>query len=95
MKTNSMYSTTGHNVSPVAEQGTFVCPRSCQNPRATVIRHPQHRFSGNICAGIFGDGLVGLYILPQHLTGAECLVFLKKALPGLLDSVPHSARMHM
>lgn len=51
------------------------------------IRHHQRDVSVNIWVCIFGDGVVGPYTLPQHLTDAAYLVFPKEVLPSLLLSV--------
>ncbi|KFM59024.1 hypothetical protein X975_20416, partial [Stegodyphus mimosarum] len=49
---------------------------------------PQHRFALNVCAGIFGDCFVGLYLLPPRLNGRKYLIFLETVLPTFLGAVP-------
>ena len=39
-------------------------------------------------AGIFGDPLVGPYLLPDRLTGEKYLVFLERMPPSLLRPIP-------
>ena len=48
-------------------------------------RHSQERFSVDVWAGIVGNDLVGLYILPPRLTAVACLQFLNEHLPNLLS----------
>lgn len=59
-----------------------------ENPHAVVQKGYQQRFSVNIWAGIVGDRLIGPYLLPQRLTGAIYLNFLRHVLPELLEDVP-------
>lgn len=62
-----------------------------ENPHATRTHAAQQRFSVNVWAGIVGNHLVGPYLLPQRLTGANYLCFLQEVLPQLLDDAHISA----
>ncbi|GBM28678.1 hypothetical protein AVEN_116695-1 [Araneus ventricosus] len=62
-----------------------------ENPHATRTRAAQERFSVNVWAGIVGDHLVLPYLLPEHLTGANNLIFLQQVLLQLLDDAHVSA----
>ncbi|GBL74852.1 hypothetical protein AVEN_243700-1 [Araneus ventricosus] len=64
-----------------------------KNPNATRTRAAQERFSVNVWAGIVGDHLVGPYLLPERLTGANYLIFLQQVLQHLLDDTHVSAAM--
>lgn len=65
------------------------------NPHLTASRKYQERFSVNVWAGIFGDHLVGPYLLPDRLTGEKYLVFLERVLPSLLRAVPSITQTQM
>ena len=58
------------------------------NPRATFVRGYQNKFFINVWAGILGDNLIGPYMLPARLNGANYLAFLQQQLPELLEEVP-------
>ena len=45
--------------------------------------------------GVIGDKLIGLYIIPQHLTGDIYANILKDNLPALLENVPLQTRQQM
>jgi hypothetical protein len=47
------------------------------NPHGTVESHYQYLFAINMWCGVIGDQLIGLYILPQHLTGDIYTNFLQ------------------
>ncbi|GBM38656.1 hypothetical protein AVEN_163226-1 [Araneus ventricosus] len=64
-----------------------------ENPHATRTRAAQERFSVNVWAGIVRDHLVGPYLLPELLTGANYLIFLQQVLPQLLDDAHVPAAM--
>ncbi|GBO04646.1 hypothetical protein AVEN_268492-1 [Araneus ventricosus] len=69
----------------------FACPiRALQSYNGALLE-----YSVPICvrAGIGGDHLVGPYLLPERLTGANYLVFLQQVLPKLLDDEDVSAAM--
>jgi hypothetical protein len=55
----------------------------------------QQRFSINMWAGIIGNRLIGLHVLPPHLNGEEYLIFLQNELSDLLDDVPLRVRRDM
>jgi len=55
-------------------------------------RNFQHCFSINVCCGVSGDKLIGLYIFPQRLTGDIYANFLQDELPALLENVPLQTR---
>ena len=48
------------------------------NPHGTVERNYQHLFALNVWCGVTGDQLIGLYILPQRLTGDIYAKFCKQ-----------------
>lgn len=48
----------------------------------------------NVMSDNIGDRLVGLYLLPDRLTGADCLKFLKQMLPEFLTKVHVSTTTH-
>ncbi|GBN28861.1 Xaa-Pro aminopeptidase ApepP [Araneus ventricosus] len=56
-------------------------------------RAAQEQFSVNVWAGMVGDHLVGPYLLPKRLTGANYLIFLQQNLLQLLDDVRVSTAM--
>ncbi|GBO13740.1 hypothetical protein AVEN_186581-1 [Araneus ventricosus] len=64
-----------------------------ENPHATRTRAAQEWFSVNVWDGIVGDHLVGPYLLPECLTGANYRIFLQQVLPQLLDDAHVSATM--
>ncbi|GBO07364.1 hypothetical protein AVEN_107363-1 [Araneus ventricosus] len=64
-----------------------------ENPHATRTSAVQERFLVNVWADIVRDHLVGPYLLPERLTGANYLTFLQQALPQLLDDTHVSAPM--
>ncbi|GBN35650.1 hypothetical protein AVEN_265669-1, partial [Araneus ventricosus] len=64
-----------------------------ENPHGTRTRAAQEQFSVNVWAGMVGDHLVGPYLLPKRLTGANYLIFLQQDLPQLLDDVCVSTAM--
>jgi len=45
------------------------------NPHEIFKHHHQHKFSFNIWAGIYGDSLVGPYLLPNRLDGRSYRIF--------------------
>ena len=65
------------------------------NPKATVTRSKQRRFSINVWCGIVGDHLIGPHVLPNKLTGEHYLQFLQEHLPVLLEDVPINIRRIM
>ena len=44
-----------------------------------------HRFSLNVWAGVFGNALIGLFVIPPRINSAPYLQFLQN---DLLDDVP-------
>ncbi|XP_011864749.1 PREDICTED: uncharacterized protein LOC105560328 [Vollenhovia emeryi] len=68
---------------------------SDQNPRATRISSYQHQFNVNVWAGIVGGSLIGPYVLPDRIGGAQYLQFLQDTLHTLLEDVPLNTRQHM
>jgi len=48
-----------------------------ENTYANIASRYQHHFFVNVWAGIFGDHLIGPYILPNRLTGQMYLNFLE------------------
>lgn len=61
---------------------------SDENPHAVREMHSQNRFSLNVWAGIYGEHLVGPYILPPRLTGESYLHFLETTFDAYLDELP-------
>ena len=57
---------------------------SCSRNRKQV-RGYQQKFRVNVWAGIVGDYLIGLYVLPPRLNAQSYLVFLRDVLPELLE----------
>ncbi|KAJ4439913.1 hypothetical protein ANN_08043 [Periplaneta americana] len=57
-------------------------------------RH-QHLFSNNVWAGVLGDRLRVIYVVPQRLTGARYQDFLINILPTLLEYMPCQKRLQM
>ena len=49
------------------------------------------RWSVNVLVGIFGDRLLGPYLLPERLSGQSYLVFLNDFLTEFLDGIPLAA----
>jgi hypothetical protein len=66
-----------------------------ENPHATFESRHQQRFSVNVWAGIFADRLIGPYVLPNRLSGASYLQFIRDTLPELLDEIPLEDRTSM
>ncbi|GBN96425.1 hypothetical protein AVEN_170718-1 [Araneus ventricosus] len=64
-----------------------------ENPRATRTLAAQEWFSVNVWAGIVRDHLVGPYLLPERLTGANYLIFLQQVVPQLLDDAHVTSAM--
>lgn len=62
------------------------------NPHVVVRGSFQHRFSINVWAGIVNGMLLGPYILPNRMTGANYLLFLQNTLPELLENVSLNVR---
>jgi len=56
-----------------------------KNSHAIIASRYQHRFSMNVWADIFGDYLIGPYILPNRQD--KCLNFLKNNLFELLGDI--------
>jgi hypothetical protein len=65
------------------------------NPHAIRERGYKVRFSVIVWAGIVGDIVVGLYLLPDRLTAQRYRDFLETLLPGLLEDVPLAVRQHL
>ncbi|GFV82005.1 DUF4817 domain-containing protein [Trichonephila clavipes] len=59
-----------------------------ENPHAIRPHGAQRKCSINVWAGIVGDCLLDLYILPERLIGSVYLTFLQEALPEMLNDVP-------
>lgn len=60
-----------------------------RNPNAVCQARHQQQFGLNVWAGIVGDCLVGLHVLPARLTGAVYRNFIQHTLPDLLhEDVP-------
>jgi hypothetical protein len=59
-----------------------------------LCRH-QQQVSINVWAGIAGECLVGLHVLPHQLTGSRCRDFLLHRLQTLLEDVPQAVRAGM
>jgi hypothetical protein len=66
--------------------------RARDNPHAIRERGYQVRFSVSVWAGIVGDIVVGLYLLPDRLTAQRYRDFLETVLPGLFEDVPLAVR---
>jgi hypothetical protein len=52
-------------------------------------------WSLNEWAGLLGDYIIGLHLLPEHLTTTTYCVFIDKALPVLLEDLPLATRENM
>jgi len=59
-----------------------------ENPRVTRYRSFQTRWKMNIWAGIMGTEILGPVVLPDILTGATYVDFLRNDLPEFLEEVP-------
>jgi hypothetical protein len=55
----------------------------------------QHQFSINMWAGIVGDYLLGMHVLPHRFTGNHYRDFLSYDLTKLLEDVPLTVRARM
>ena len=82
-----------------SRDGVFNCHNShmwaVENPHGVRERAFQERFSVNVWAGIINGRLIGPYLLPARLTGANYLIFLQEILPELLQDIPLGIRQHM
>lgn len=65
------------------------------NPHAKRESKHQRQFSVNLWAGILDNQLIGPYVLPDNINGANYLDFLQNQLPVLLENVPLVAREDM
>lgn len=68
---------------------------SIENPHAIQENRFQEQFSVNVWMGIVDDHLIGPYVLPPRLTGANYLEFLSRHLGDLLEDVPLQTRREM
>lgn len=66
-----------------------------ENPHKIIQKGNQNRFSINVWAGVFGDHVIGPYILPNRLNSPTYLVFLRDILPELMEEVPLEERIGM
>jgi hypothetical protein len=65
------------------------------NPHVTRERGHQVHWSTDVWAGINGNCVVGLYLLPDRLNVSAYYVFLQEVLPVLLEDVPLAVRHDM
>ena len=65
---------------------------SKENPKKTVDRNFQQRFSVNVWCGMIDSQLIGPYIINERLTGETYADFLESKLPLLLEDVPLNSR---
>ena len=66
-----------------------------ENPHAIQERNFQDRFSVNVWAGIVGDQLIVLYLLPRWLIAHAYLEFLTNNLANVLGEIPLATRRDM
>ena len=66
-----------------------------ENPKKTVKRHFQHRFSVNVWCGVIDSCLIGPFVFEGRLTGEVYVNFLRNELPLLLEEVPLMHRRRM
>ena len=65
-----------------------------EKPNATRPHVAQRKFFVNVWAGIVGDCLLSLYILPNRLIGFTNLTISQEVLPEMLNNVSMPAHMH-
>jgi hypothetical protein len=65
------------------------------NPHATRERGYQVHFCVSVWAGIFGDVVLGPYLLPNRLTVQRYRDILETVLQGLLKAVPLALRQSL
>lgn len=68
---------------------------SRENPRATVVRSFQERFSINVWCGIVDDKILGPHIFDASLNGEKYLHFLKNDLPLLIQNLDEETRNNL
>ena len=66
-----------------------------ENPQVVHQSHHQHRFSVYSWVGIIGNNFVSPYLLPTRLIRELCELFLRQALPELLDVLSLCIRCQM
>lgn len=66
-----------------------------ENPHAIRRTNFQQTFSVNVWAGLVNNMLIGPFVLPNRLNGANYLNFLRNDLPILLEDVPLDVRQRM
>lgn len=65
------------------------------NPHASVETNFQLKFSVNVWCGMIDNKLIGPFVLPERLTAARYLEFLRNELPILLEDIPLATRANM
>jgi hypothetical protein len=76
-------------------EGVFIALRALDNSHVIRERGYEVRFSVSVWAGIFGDIVLGSYVLSERPTTQRYRDFLETLLPGLLEDVPLAVRRRL